>query len=192
VHALLATVADSCDRIGGHGVAEDLLRAQATAAWVPLRVLHLPESSTDETYEKLFRREAEALRAEGVERCAFSDLFLQEVRDARARQLGSSGLKPVFPLWGLDTKILAENFIRQGFRAIVVTVDPKKLDPSFIGRDYDLSFLADLPAGVDPCGERGEFHTFVHAGPIFERPIALERGAVKERDGFYCQDLSLL
>ena len=192
VHALLTTVTDPHERISMHGVREELLRAQAEAAGLPLRVVRIPESSTDETYEELFARETDALKEEGVERYAFGDLFLQDIRDYRERQLGRSGLKAVFPLWGLDTGQLAENFVRHGFKAIVVTVDPKQLDPSFVGRDYDLAFLSDLPPGVDPCGERGEFHTFVYAGPVFDGPIAVRRGEVVERDGFYFQDLMRL
>ncbi len=189
VHALLTTVTDPQRRISMHGVREELLRQQADAAGLPLRVVRIPEACSDAIYENLFARETDALKEEGVDRYAFGDLFLQDVRDYRERQLGRSDLKAVFPLWGLDTKQLAENFVRQGFQAIVVTVDPKQLDPSFIGRDYDLQFLADLPPGVDPCGERGEFHTFVHAGPIFRKPIAVQRGESSERGGFYFQDL---
>ncbi len=189
VHALLTTVTDPQRRISMHGVREDLLLRQADAAGLPLRVVRIPEACSDEMYEGLFARETQRLKEEGVGRYAFGDLFLQDVRDSRERQLGRSDLKAIFPLWGLDTKQLAENFVRQGFRAIVVTVDPKQLDPSFVGRDYDLEFLADLPPGVDPCGERGEFHTFVHAGPIFRRPIAVERGETSQHGGFYFQDL---
>jgi len=189
VHALLTTVTDPQRRISMHGVREELLRQQADAAGLPLRVVRIPEACSDAIYENLFARETDALKEEGVDRYAFGDLFLQDVRDYRERQLGRSDLKAVFPLWGLDTKQLAENFVRQGFQAIVVTVDPKQLDPSFIGRDYDLQFLADLPQGVDPCGERGEFHTFVHAGPIFRKSIAVQRGESSERGGFYFQDL---
>ena len=189
IHALLTTVTDPQARISMHGVREDLLYRQAKAAGLPLRVVRIPQTCSNETYESLFAQETDALRQEGVERYAFGDLYLQDVRDYRERQLGRSDLKAVFPLWGLDTNQLAESFIQQGFKAIVVTVDPKKLDPSFVGRDYDLDFLADLPPGVDPCGENGEFHTFVHAGPIFKSPIAVERGESLERDGFYFQDL---
>ena len=189
VHALLTTVTDPQRRISMHGVREDLLEAQAQAAGLPLRVVRIPESCTNETYEDLFQHETDALKQDGVARYAFGDLFLQDIRDYRERQLGRSDLRAVFPLWGLDTKQLAENFVRQGFRAIVVTVDQKQLDPSFVGRDYDLDFLADLPPGVDPCGERGEFHTFVHAGPIFRTPIPVRRGEVVERGGFHFQDL---
>ncbi len=189
VHAFLTTVTDPHRRISMHGVREELLEAQAKAAGLPLRVVRIPESCTNEIYEDLFQRETDTLREEGVERYAFGDLFLQDIRDYRERQLGRSDLRAIFPLWGLDTKQLAQNFVRQGFRAIVVTVDPKQLDPSFVGRDYDLGFLADLPPGVDPCGERGEFHTFVYAGPIFRTPISMQRGETVERAGFYFQDL---
>ncbi len=189
IHALLTTVTDPQARISMHGVREELLRLQAESIGLPLRVVRIPQSCTNEIYESLFATETDALKQEGVAHYAFGDLFLQDVRDYREKQLGRSDLRAVFPLWGLDTKQLAENFIQQGYKAVVVTVDPKKLDPSFLGRDYDQRFLADLPPHVDPCGENGEFHTFVYAGPIFRRPIAVERGEAQERDGFYFQDL---
>jgi len=191
IHALLTTVTDPQGRVSMHGVREELLAAQAEALGLPLRVVRIPQGCTDAQYEERFAEETERLRQEGVERYAFGDLFLQDVRDYRDRQLARGDLKAIFPLWGLDTKQLAENFIAHGFKAIVVTVDPRRLDPAFCGRAYDQAFLQDLPAGVDPCGENGEFHTFVYAGPIFRRPLAVERGEVVERDGFYFQDLTL-
>jgi len=189
VHTLLTTVTDPQQRISMHGVREDLLAAQAEALGLPLRVVRLPEGYSQEVYEDLFQRETEALKAEGVHSYAFGDLSLQDVRDYRERQLARADLKAVFPLWGLDSRKLAEGFLRQGFGAVVVMVDPRRLDRSFLGRDYDAQFLADLPAGVDPCGEHGEFHTFVHSGPIFRRKVEVRRGEVVERQGFLFQDL---
>ncbi len=189
IHALLTTVTDPQARVSMHGVREELLRQQAEAVGLPLRVVRIPQACTDETYESLFAAETDALKQEGVEHYAFGDLFLHDIRAYRERQLGRADLKAVFPLWGLDTRQLAESFLSQGFQAIVVTVDPKQLDPSFVGRDYDLDFLADLPPGVDPCGENGEFHTFVYAGPIFRSSIPVQRGEASEHDGFYFQDL---
>ncbi len=128
-------------------------------------------------------------RAEGVTHIIFGDLFLEDIRKYREENLAKCGIAPVFPLWGLDTRILAEEMLAGGLRAILTCVDPKKLDVRFAGRSFDEKLLADFPPGIDPCGENGEFHTFACAGPMFASPISVEVGEVVERDGFVFADL---
>lgn len=189
VHALVTTVTDAYDRISMHGVRRTLLREQCDALGLPLVEVAIPPECSNEVYEARTAAALGALKREGVERLVFGDLFLEDVRQYREGLAARLGLACEFPLWGRDTKALARAFIDAGFRAIVVCVDPRQLDPSFCGRAYDAAFLADLPATCDPCGERGEFHTFVYDGPIFGRPVPVERGAVVERGGFWFADL---
>lgn len=189
IHALLTTVTETYDRISMHGVRRQLLEMQAEALGLPLVQVRIPTRCDNATYEA--KMEAALLEAKkaGVRRCAFGDLFLEDVRAYRERQLARVDMTGVFPIWGIDTTELAQRFIRDGFRTVLICVDPTKLDASFCGRDFDENLLADLPESVDPCGENGEFHTFVHEGPIFRRPIAVERGELVERDGFWYCDL---
>ncbi len=187
--ALLTTFTEDYGRVSMHGVRIELVRAQAEAAGVPLVEVGIPASCSNAVYE---RRMAEALAAPPlaeVRTMAFADLFLADIRAYREEKLAGARWSAEFPLWGRDTGALAKEFVEAGFEAVLVCVDPAQLDPSFVGRSYDLSLLADLPAGVDPCGENGEFHTFVHAGPVFSTPIAVERGEAVMRDGFAFQDL---
>lgn len=192
LRALLTTITEDYERVSMHGVRVELLRKQASAAGSTLVEVAIPAECTNELYEA---RMAEALASEPLRSCrryAFGDLFLQDVRTHREERLAAMDKEGVWPLWGRDTRALAEEFIAFGFKAIVVCVDPRTLDPSFAGRYYDASFLADLPDGIDPCGERGEFHTFVHDGPVFGVPILFRRGEVVEREGFvYCDLLSV-
>ncbi len=189
VHCLLTTVTEGFERISMHGVRRVLLLAQAEAAGLPLVEVRIPQSCTNEIYEQRMGAAVRSLAAQGVRRFAFGDLFLEDVRAYREEQLGRAGLSAVFPLFGSDTGLLARSFIARGYRAILVTVDPRKLPPEFVGRDYDASLLQDLPAGVDPCGERGEFHSFVWDGPVFAGPVAVQRGGAVMRDGLWFQDL---
>ncbi|HMJ03269.1 MAG TPA: ATP-binding protein [Conexibacter sp.] len=185
---LLTTVTEGVERISIHGVRRELLLAQAASTGIPLVEVRIPLPCPNDVYEA---RMAEALAApplDAVAEVAFGDLFLADVRAYREERLAPTGRRAVFPLWGKDTRELAQEFVRS-FRAIVATVDPRSLDASFAGRAYDAALLADLPAGVDPCGENGEFHTFVHAGPVFDRPIAVETGEVVTRDGFVYVDI---
>lgn len=187
--ALITTVTDVYDRISMHGVRRELLRRQAQALGVPLVEVGIPPECVNEVYE---RRMADAFAREpllSVERVAFGDLFLEDIRAYREQRLNAAGRQALFPLWLRDTTELARRFIAAGFAATLVCVDPAKLDASFAGRAFDAQLLSDLPAEVDPCGENGEFHTFVHAGPIFSEPIACETGAVVERDGFVFCDV---
>jgi len=185
---LLTTVTEGVERISIHGVRRALLRAQAAATGIPLVEVWIPLPCPNEVYEA---RMAEALAAaplDSVTEVAFGDLFLEDVRAYREARLAPTGRSAVFPLWGRDTRELAQEFVRS-FRAIVATVDPRYLDASFAGRAYDASLLGALPSGVDPCGENGEFHTFVHAGPIFDAPLAITAGERVERDGFVYADI---
>ncbi len=187
--ALITTVTDAYDRISMHGVRRELLAKQADAVGAPLVEVRIPPGCVNEVYET---RMAEAFASpplSDVEAVAFGDLFLEDVRAYREQRLAANDMRGLFPLWGRDTSVLAREFIAAGFEAFIVCLDPRALDPSFAGRPYDERLLADLPAGVDPCGENGEFHTFVHGGPIFSKPIACETGEVVEREGFVFCDL---
>jgi uncharacterized protein (TIGR00290 family) len=187
--ALLTTITEDFDRVSMHGVRTELVRAQAAAAGLPLVEVGIPAACVNEVYEERMAAALAAPPLDAAETMAFADLFLAEIRAYREERLASIGRSATFPLWGRDTAALAERFVAAGFEATLVCVDPRQLDPAFAGRRFDASLLADLPAGVDPCGENGEFHTFVHAGPIFAAPIVVEVGATVEREGFYFTDL---
>jgi uncharacterized protein (TIGR00290 family) len=187
--ALITTVTEGYERISMHGVRRELLAQQAEALGIPLVEVMIPPGCVNDVYEA---RMAEAFAAAplfGVEAVAFGDLFLEDVRAYREERLAAGGRRGLFPLWGRDTTALAREFLEAGFEATLVCVDPRALDPAFAGRAYDELLLAELPPGVDPCGENGEFHTFVQAGPIFAQPIACEPGEIRERDGFVFCDL---
>jgi len=187
--ALLTTVTEDHGRISMHGVRRELLVAQARTAGVALVEVAIPAACPNEVYEE---RIAAALRAPELAEArafAFADLFLEDIRAYREERLLGSGREALFPLWGRDTAALAREFVEAGFEAVLVCVDPSQLDPSFVGRRFDAELLDDLPAGVDPCGENGEFHTFVHAGPVFDRPIEISLCERVTRDGFAFQDL---
>lgn len=192
VVALLTSVTRGYDRISIHGVRRELLEAQARAIGLPLIGLTLDPRSSNEAYETAFTRAIEALRAAypGVRRIAFGDLFLEDVRAYRERLLTPLGMEAYFPLWGENTNALARRFIDDGFRARLVCVDTTQLDGAFVGREFDRALLGDAPADIDPCGENGEFHTFVTDGPVFGTPVACTLGERVLRDGrFAYQDL---
>jgi uncharacterized protein (TIGR00290 family) len=191
VAGLLTTLNAAFDRVAMHSTRRAILKAQAHAAGLPLHPVPLPWPCSNEQYEAAMRRACSAAVGEGIEAIAFGDLFLQDVRRYREEKLTGTGLEPVFPVWGLDTRRLAEEMIAAGLRARIVCVDPKQLPAEFSGRDFDTGFLHDLPQGVDPCGENGEFHSVVYAGPMFREPIAIECGEVVERDGFVFADVRL-
>lgn len=189
VMGLLTTVTEGYERVSMHGVRVSLLRQQAVALGLPLVEVRIPQACTNELYEE---RLAEALSSAQLEDCrryAFGDLFLEDVRKYREERLAEWGKSGVWPLWGRDTRILAGEFLDAGFKGVVVCVDPSKLDGNFCGRELNKSFLADLPSGVDPCGEWGEFHTFVYDGPGFSSPLGILRGEIVERGGFTFCDL---
>jgi len=189
VTSLLSTITEGPDRISMHGVREILLDAQARSLRLPVEKVRIPAKATNEIYEERMGEAVSRLISHGIRAFAFGDLFLEDVRAYREEMLRPTPAEALFPLWLEDTHALARSFIEEGFQAIVTTVDKRKLDPSFAGRTFDLSFLRDLPSGVDPMGERGEFHTFVHQGPLFRDPVPVKRGARVERDGFVFQDL---
>ena len=187
VVALLTTVTETYDRISMHGVRRELLVQQAESIGLPLREVRIPPQCVNPIYEA---RMEEALRiyyAEGVRTVAFGDIFLEDLRAYREKNLARIGMTAFFPIWKRDTRELIRSFHAARFRAIAACIDPRLLDRSFAGRELDESFFRDLPAGVDPCGENGEFHTFVFDGPIFRNPIPVRAGEVVERDSFiYC------
>ena len=186
---LLTTLNKTHDRVAMHAVRRELLRAQAAAAGLPLREVDLPWPCTNEDYERLMKAACEQAVADGVTHIAFGDLFLEDVRDYRIEKLKGTGLEPIFPLWGRKTPELAREMIAGGLRAYLTCVDPKQLDARFVGREFNADLLADLPASIDPCGERGEFHSFVIAGPMFSKLVEVEVGERVERDGFAFADL---
>ena len=191
VVGLVTTINAAFDRVAMHGVRAELVEAQARAADLPLWRVPLPWPCSNDEYESRMRTVIEKARAVGVTAFAFGDLFLPDIRAYRERQLAGTGLEPLFPIWGTpdDTPSLARAMIGAGLRATLTCVDPRQLSANFAGRQFDLDLLADLPPGVDPCGERGEFHTFCHAGPIFAAPIKVQPGDVVEQDGFWFADL---
>ncbi len=186
---LLTTLAEPYQRVSMHGVRRSLLLAQAAAVGLPVVEAFLPDPCPMPVYDTLMAEAVRRLQAEGVSAIAFGDLFLADLRAYREERLASVGMAALFPLWGQETAHLAHRFLAQGFRAVVVTVDTQQLDRRFCGQPYDEAFLAQLPAGVDPCGERGEFHTFVYDGPIFRHPIRFHLGHVEDRGRFIYQEL---
>lgn len=189
--ALLTTVTEGVERVSIHGVRRELLVAQAAAAGLPLVEVRIPLPCPNETYEAAMTRALASPLLRDVPEIAFGDLFLADVRAYREERLAAASppRRGRFPLWGSATPPLARAFIAAGFEAIVVSVDPAQLDAAFAGRAYDAAFLDALPDGVDPCGENGEFHTFVHAGPIFAAPLSVRVGEVVMRDGFVYADV---
>jgi len=186
---LVTTINQVHDRVAMHAVRRELLRAQARHAGLPLFEVDLPYPCSNADYEACMRRFVERAVALGVSALAFGDLFLEDVRAYREHQLAETGLSPVFPLWGKPTPALAREMIASGLKARLTCVDPKQIPASFAGRSFDQALLDELPPEADPCGERGEFHTFVWAGPMFESPLAVRSGEVVERDGFVFADL---
>ena len=190
VVGLVTTVTATYDRVAMHAVRRALLERQAAALALPLNVVELPTPCTNDEYEARFGETLERARGDGVTHVVFGDLFLADVRAYRERQLAAHGLTPVFPLWQRETGELAREMLATGLRARLTCIDPRHLDRRFAGRVFDDALLADLPASVDPCGERGEFHTFVTHSPVFSAPIEVALGEVVERDGFVFADLS--
>ena len=189
VVALLTTVNKRFGRVAMHAVRESLLDAQAQAAGLPLIKVPIPAPCPNVIYEQAMEEAMRQAHAEGIRHVVFGDLFLEDIRKYREEKLLACGMQVLFPIWGLDTPRLAKEMVEAGVRAYITSVDPKKLDRAFAGRTFDARLLADLPAGVDPCGENGEFHTFAYAGPMFREPIAAEVGEIVERDGFIFADV---
>lgn len=189
VTALVTTVNATFDRVAMHAVRSELLRQQADAVGLPLKTILIPWPCSNAEYEAAVRPVVNDAVHSGVSTMAFGDLFLEDVRAYRERMLNGTGLTPLFPLWGRPTAELAAEMLAGGLNARLTCVDPKVLPREFAGRAFDTELLTDLPADVDPCGERGEFHTFVTDGPMFHRPVACQPGEIVERDGFVFADL---
>jgi uncharacterized protein (TIGR00290 family) len=184
VVALQTSITRGYDRVSIHGVRRALVEAQAAAAGLPLIEVTLEQQSSNDAYEAAFKESLARVRAQypEVQRVAFGDLFLTDVREYRERLVAAAGFSTLFPLWGRDTRALAQEFVAAGFRAHLVCVDTTQLSADFAGREFDAALIADLPSSVDPCGERGEFHTFVSEGPIFTEVVGVTRGESVLRD----------
>jgi uncharacterized protein (TIGR00290 family) len=191
VAGLVTTINAAFDRVAMHGVRRRLVEAQAQAAGLPLHLLPIPYPCSNADYDAIMAGFVARQVAEGVEAMAFGDLFLEDIRRYREARLVGTGLKPLFPVWGLDTATLARDMIAAGMVAHVVCLDPRKLPPSFAGRRFDQALLDALPADVDPCAENGEFHTFASAGPMFGRAIPIVAGEIVTRDGFVFCDVDI-
>jgi uncharacterized protein (TIGR00290 family) len=189
VAGLVTTFNAAFDRVAMHAVRRRLVEMQAERAGLPLWPVELPWPCSNAEYEERMRALCGRATDEGVEAIAFGDLFLEDIRQYRIRQMEEACLEPLFPVWGIPTAELGRRMIREGVKARVTCIDPRKLDASFAGRDYDDALLDSLPAGADACGENGEFHTFVYDAPVFSQPIAIRGGEVVERDGFVFADV---
>ncbi len=189
--ALLTTINEAADRVAMHAVRSRLLEAQAASVGLPVWAVPIPSPCSNEFYEKTMSEVVARAVAEGYTHIAFGDLFLEDIRRYREERLAGTGLTPIFPLFDADTGALARSMSRAGLKARITCVDPRALDRRFVGREFDMQLLADLPATVDPCGERGEFHTFAYDGPMFAHRVAVRTGEVVERDGFVFADLML-
>jgi len=189
IAGLVTTVHSAFDRVAMHSTRRELVEQQAEAAGLSLRVVDLPWPCSNADYERLMKTMCDEAAAQAITGFAFGDLFLADIRAYRERMLQGTGLEPIFPLWQQPTRALAREMIAAGLRAKLVCVDPAKLAPEFVGRDFDEKLLDDLPPGVDPCGENGEFHSFVYAGPMFRREIPVVAGEGVQRDGFWFCDV---
>jgi len=189
VDALLTTFNSTASRVAMHAVRRELAEAQAERTGIPLWSVDLPWPCSNAVYEGLMQGVCDRALAAGITAMAFGDLFLEDIRAYREKQLEPTGITPVFPVWQIPTAQLARDLVDAGVRAKVTCVDPSKLDASFAGREYDMEFLFDLPPSVDPCGENGEFHTFVYDAPVFSSAIAIRSGEIVTRDGFVFADV---
>jgi uncharacterized protein (TIGR00290 family) len=191
VVGLLTTINQLYQRIAIHAVRLQLLRLQAEAVGLPLHIIELPYPCTNAEYEAAMEKFIADAKQQGIQCMAFGDLFLEDIREYREAKLSGTGITPLFPIWKKPTDELAREMIASGLRAAVTCVDPRQLDASFAGREFNEQFLKDLPAQIDPCGERGEFHTFAFDGPMFSQPVPIEVGEISEREGFVYADLLL-
>ena len=189
---LITTLNSAFDRVAMHSTRREVLEAQAAAAGLPLQIISLPWPCSNQEYEAAMQRACNTAVASGVETIAFGDLFLEDIRRYREDSLRVSGLTPLFPIWGLETRSLLCEMIASGVKARIVCVDPKKMPIEFAGCDLDGAFMRELPAGIDPCGENGEFHTCIYDGPMFQEAIPIESGDVVEREGFVFADVRLI
>jgi len=189
VVGLMTTMNEVHQRVAIHAVRLELLQRQAEALGLPVQVIDLPGPCTNAQYEAAMGKFVDESKRHGIECMAFGDLFLADIKEYREAKLAGTGIAPLFPLWLMPTDRLATEMIANGLRAVVTCVDPQQLPLSFAGREFNEQFLADLPNDVDPCGERGEFHTLAFDGPMFEKPVGIQKGEVVERDGFGYADL---
>jgi uncharacterized protein (TIGR00290 family) len=189
IAGLLTTFNQEADRVAMHGVRRSLVEQQAAATGLPLWFIPLPWPCSNEQYEGLMMKACAKAVAEGIEAIAFGDLFLEDVRAYRVKQMAGTGLEPLFPVWGEPTDRLAREMVASGLKAILTCVDTRKLNADFAGRRFDANLLAGLPSGIDPCGENGEFHSFVYAGPMFNCEIDVIAGETVVRDQFAFADL---
>jgi len=189
VVGLLTTFNTSADRVAMHGVRRSLVRAQAAAAELPLWEVELPWPCSNEQYEAAMKAACQRAVERGIECVAFGDLFLTDIRAYREQQLSGTGLEPLFPVWGVPTSLLAREIIAAGVRAKLTCIDSKQIDPKLAGREFDTQLLAELPATADPCGENGEFHSFVYSGPMFRDPIPVKAGEIVTHGQFVYADL---
>ncbi len=190
LRGLFCTVNKEFNRVAMHAVRVELLKHQSTSIGLPLEIIEIPYPCTDEIYGEIMGQFVERAKKDNIEYFAFGDLYLEDVRNYREDKLKGSGIKPIFPLWGTPTDTLSREMINSGLRALTTCVDPKQISEEFIGKEYNESFLKDLPEGVDPCGEKGEFHSFVFDGPMFKEPIEISLGNVVNRDNFIFIDVS--
>lgn len=189
VVGLLTTVNEARERVAMHAVRVELLEAQAKAAGLPLWRVPIPSPCSNAEYEAAISLAMEKAKAEEITVVAFGDLFLEDIRRYREERFAGTGMEPIFPIWSLPTRELASKMVDAGLRARVTCIDPRQLSRAFAGREFNADFLADLPSTVDPCGERGEFHTFAYDGPMFRHPVPVQLGEIVERDGFVFADL---
>ena len=186
---LVTTVNGTHQRVAMHAVRVELLKLQAQAAGLPLHIIDIPHPCSNELYNKAMNNFFASIEGQGITHMAFGDLYLEDIRQYRVDNLKKTGLEPLFPLWLKPTDKLAQEMLAGGLKTHITCVDPKQLPASFAGREFNQQFLDDLPDGVDPCGENGEFHSFAYAGPMFKNPIAIRAGEIVERDGFVFADL---
>src|SRR6266700_7921206 len=188
---LLTTFNQAANRVAMHAVRRSLVEAQAKASGIPLWDVDLPWPCSNADYEGIMKETCKTAVQAGIEFVAFGDLFLSDIRAYREKQLENSGLQPIFPVWGIPTRKLAHSMINSGVRAKITCVDPKLLAPEFVGREFDEQLLSEFPPDIDPCGENGEFHTFVYAGPMFRHELIVGVGEIVSLDGFVFADLNL-
>lgn len=186
---LFCTVSKAFDRVAMHGVRVELLRLQAERADLPLQIIEIPSPCSNADYEILMGQFVADVKSRGVEHIAFGDLFLEDIRSYREEKLKNSGITPIFPIWGMPTDKLSREMVDAGLRAIITCIDPEQAPKEFAGREFDQNLLDSLPETVDPCGENGEFHSFVFDGLMFREPIAIEIGDIVHRDGFVFADV---
>ncbi|MCL4325930.1 MAG: diphthine--ammonia ligase [Candidatus Thermoplasmatota archaeon] len=190
VISLLTTVTFEFHRVTMHGVEISLLNKQVESIGIPLNIVYIPQKCSMKMYENIMAKEMDLYRQDGIEYVVFGDIFLEDVRNYRDKNLKNINMNGIYPLWHKNSHDLALAFIKSGFKAIVVTVDSKKLNKSYAGKEYDEDFIKNLPENVDPCGENGEFHTFVYDGPIFEHPVIFIKKNTLFRDGFYYTNIT--